>query len=271
VDRFGQVDPEDVRRALRPETAIVSIMAANNEIGTLQPLAAVAAVLEESGVPFHSDAAQAAGRVGLDLGAMGPGLISLSAHKLHGPKGVGALVLRSDLAARIEPRTFGGGQERGLRPGTQNVAGIVGFGAAAGIATEGGEDERARLASLRDRLLAALMDCLDGIEVNGHPTERLPNNLHFSIDGVDGESLATALADEVAVSTGSACASAKGGSSHVLQAIGLPPGKARGSIRIGLGRFNTEDEIDRAGARIVEEARRLRALGSWDPSRAGRS
>ena len=263
VDRFGRIDPDDVRRALRPQTVIVSIMAANNEIGTIQPLAEVAAILAGAGVAFHSDAAQAAGRVALDLRGAGPGLLSLSAHKMHGPKGVGALVVRSGLEARLEARTFGGGHERGLRPGTPDVPAIVGFGAAAAIALEAGGGEGRRLAALRDRLLDAVRGGLGGVEVNGHPTERLPNNLHLSLDGVDGESLATALGDEVALSTGSACASAGGGESHVLKALGLPPERARESIRIGLGRFNTEEEIDLAGARIVEEARRLRTLDSW--------
>ena len=266
VDRWGRVDPEDVRRAVRPETILVSLMSANNEIGTLHPIEAIARALAGSGVPFHTDAAQSASWVKLDVGGAAPGLVSLSAHKMHGPKGIGALVVRSDVRGCLHPRTWGGGQERGMRPGTPNVPGIVGFGVAAQLARETCEADADRVAGLRDRLLGILSGALDGVETNGHPTERLPNNLHLSFDGLDGEALATDLAREVAVSTGSACATAAGRPSHVLRAVGVAPERARGSIRLGLGRFSTTEEVEAAAGRIVEAVRRLRALGRVAPS-----
>ena len=265
VDRWGRVDPDDVSRSVRSGTVLVSLMTANNEVGTLHPLAEIGRRLRALGVPLHSDASQAAGRIPLDAEGGLADLLSLSAHKVHGPKGVGALVVREVAGIRPLARVLGGGHERGLRSGTANVPAIVGFGAAAAIALDRLHDDARRLARLCDTLFERLRDEVGGVERNGHPVARLPNNLHLTIDGVDGEALATGLGSEVALSTGSACASAAPGPSHVLRAMGLTTARAAGSIRIGLGRFTTDEEIERAGARIAEEIRRLRAISSGPP------
>jgi cysteine desulfurase len=249
-----------VRAAITPRTVLVTLMAANNEVGTLLPIAAVGAVCRERGVTFHTDAAQAAGKVPVDTQAMGIDLMSISAHKVHGPKGVGALyVRRRNPRVILEPILRGGGQERGLRPGTLNVAGIVGLGMAAEIAGAALPAETARLRTLRDRLEKGLRERIADIVVNGHPVERLPHNLNVSFTGVEGEALLLAL-DGVAVSSGSACTSEKREPSHVLRAMGLSDTIAQTSLRFGLGRFNTEQEVDDVIERVAGAVARLREI-----------
>ncbi len=258
VDRFGRVAPGDVQRALRPDTALVSVMAANNEIGTLQPIAAIGALVRERGALFHVDATQALGRMPLDVDAASIDLLSLSAHKLYGPKGIGALYLRRrPRRVELAPLLDGGGQENGLRSGTLNVPGIVGMGVACELAAGSIDEECARLRALRERLFATLARELDAIALNGHPDERLAGNLNVGIEGVEAEALLLGLA-EVAVSAGAACSSGSVKPSHVLEAIGAARGGARAALRFGIGRFNTEDEIDRAARLVVDRVRRLR-------------
>jgi cysteine desulfurase len=244
VDSGGLADPEDLRRALRSETVLVSIMAANNEIGTVQPMAALGAIVRAHGALFHTDAAQAAGKVPIDVRAMNIDLLSLTGHKFYGPKGCGALFIRkSKPRISLLPQVAGGGQENGLRSGTLNVPGIVGLGRAAEICRLEMAEEAARLGALRNRLLDGLRTRLPGLRVNGTLEQRLPHNLHVSFDGVEGERLLMALGD-LAVSTGSACASGSQAPSHVLQAIGATSERAGASIRFGLGRSTAEADID---------------------------
>lgn len=260
TDSHGIVDPDDVRRAIRDDTVLVSVMHANSEIGVIQPLAEIGAITREAGVLFHSDAAQSAGKIRIDVDASCVDLMSLSAHKMYGPKGIGALFVRMrEPRVRLTPLLDGGGQERGMRSGTLNVPGIVGFGRAAEIAGEEMSDEAKRIGALRDKLRNRLFEDLDEVYLNGHETLRLPGNLNVSFAFVEGESLLMGLKD-VALSSGSACTSASLEPSHVLRAIGLSNDLAHGSIRFGLGRFNTEDEVDQVAGRVIEEVRRLRAL-----------
>jgi cysteine desulfurase len=261
VGSSGLVDPSEVAGALRPDTVLVSVMATNNEVGTIQPLAEIGALCRERGVLFHSDAVQALGRLPVSVDAWNADLLSLSAHKMYGPKGVGALYVRRGRrpAIRLQPQMEGGGQERGLRSGTPNVPALVGFGEAARLAQEAlsaGEPERLR--ALRDRLLRGLRDALGEIEMNGAREPRLPGNLNVSIGGTEAETLLLAMGNELAVSSGAACAEAGGKGSHVLRALGLPDERVYASLRFGIGRFNTEAEIDRAVsivARAVGAAR----------------
>jgi cysteine desulfurase len=262
VGSDGIVDPGDVGRALRGDTVLVSLMAANNELGTLQPVAEVGAICRERGIVFHSDAVQALGRVPVDVAAWSLDLMSLSAHKMYGPKGTGALYVRRGRRPRLklQPQAEGGGQERGVRSGTLNVPGIVGFGAAAALARRAllaGEPER--LQALRDRLLRGLRERLDGLHVNGSMERRLPGNLHVSLERVEAETLVLALGDRVALSAGAACSEAGGKGSHVLRALGLPDERVYGALRFGLGRYNTEAEVDAAVEAVAEAAREARA------------
>ncbi len=260
VDRHGIVDPAAVRASLCPQTLVVSIMAANNEIGTIEPIAEIAAVAKEKGVIFHTDATQAVGKIPIDVKAAGIDLLSFTAHKMYGPKGVGCLyVRRKSPRVRLAPLFDGGGHERGLRSGTLNVPGIVGFGKAAEICLECLADEPARIRALRDRLWRTISSRLDDVHVNGHPDRRLAGNLNVSFARVEGESLMTGLRD-IAVSSGSACRSASPDPSHVLEAIGVAPDLAHASIRFGIGRFNTPEEIDAAAERVVAEVLRLREI-----------
>jgi len=261
VDRGGRLDPDELREALRPDTTLVSLMAANNEVGTLHPVRELAHVVHaHSEALFHTDATQAVGRVPLDVEEDGIDLLSLSGHKMYGPKGVGALyVRRRRPTVRLAPRVFGGGQERGLRSGTLNVPGIVGLGAAAELACAEREEEMPRLRELRDRLLQTLRDELDGVDVNGDEEHRLPNNLNVSFAGVEAEDLLQEV-PRVAVSTGAACSSAKPDPSHVIEALGVGAARAQSSIRFGLTRFNTREEVDTVAAAFVEAVRRLRRL-----------
>lgn len=260
VDGDGRVDLATFDAALRADTVLASVMTANNEIGVLQPIAELARLCRARGVWCHTDAVQAVGQVPFDVEALGVDLASMSAHKMYGPKGVGALYVRRSPKVTLEPQTVGGGQEQGLRAGTLNVPGIVGFGAAAAIARESLAAEQPRVAALRDRLLAGLRRGLDGVAVSGAMTERLPHNLHVRFDGVDGEALMTSLADDVAVSSGAACASGSREPSHVMKALGLDVVDRWGAVRFGLGRGTTADQIDRAVDCVVERVTRLRAM-----------
>jgi cysteine desulfurase len=260
VDGTGQVDPDDVRRAITPRTVLISLMHANNEIGTLHPIAAVGRIAREHGIAFHSDAAQSVGKVPVDVEALGVDCVAFTAHKFYGPKGVGALWVRGrNPRLRLAPQMHGGGHERGLRSGTLNVPGIVGLGRACAIAAGEMAAEAARLAVLRERLWRGLAARLDDLRINGHPSERLAGNLNLVIAGIEGDSLMAALPD-VAVSSGSACTSATLEPSPVLRAIGLDDEAAHASIRFGLGRFTTEADIDYAVERVAHEVERLRAL-----------
>jgi cysteine desulfurase len=264
VDRLGQVDPDDVRRALTPRTVLISIMHGNNEIGTVHPIAAIGRIAKEAEVLFHCDAAQSLGKLPLDVEALGVDLLAITAHKLYGPKGAGALWVRGKgPRVRIAAQMHGGGHERGMRSGTLNVPGIVGFGRACALAAAALHSEAAAVARLRDRLHHGLTSRIEAVTLNGHPTERLPGNLNVSIAGVEGDSLMAALPD-VAVSSGSACTSATLEPSHVLRAIGLDDEAAHASIRFGVGRFTTEADIDYAVERVAQEVERLRALSpTW--------
>jgi cysteine desulfurase len=254
----GRVDLDVLRQAVTDGTVLVSVMAANNEIGVLQPLSDIAAVVHERGALLHTDAAQAVGKVPLDVGASGVDLLSLTAHKCYGPKGTGALYLRRQRPkVPIECQIDGGGHEGGLRSGTLNVPGIVGLGACAEAAREALPQESARLAALRNRLLAGLQSALDGVRVNGSLEHRLPHNLHVSFQGVEGEALLMALGD-LAVSTGSACSSGSQKPSHVLEAIGATGEQAGASIRFGLGRWTTDQDVDFAIDRVTTVVRSLR-------------
>jgi cysteine desulfurase len=258
VGTDGLIDLAALDAAIGPDTILVSVMAANNEIGVLQPLAAIGRLTRARGVLFHTDAAQAFGRIPLDVNAMGIDLLSISAHKIHGPQGVGALYVRTrQPTVRLAPLFDGGGHERGLRPGTLNAPGIVGLGTAATIAAADMNVEAARLSALRHRLLAGLRAAIEGVHVNGSLEHRLPHNLNVSIDGTD-ETLASRL-DGLAVSAGSACASGSIEPSHVLRAIGVPPARAHGTLRFGLSRFTTDDDIDQAIAIVRDGVERLRA------------
>lgn len=258
VDRHGRVDPEAVATALRPDTVLVSVMHANNEVGTLQPLAAIGALCAERGVLLHSDATQSLGREPVEVQALGVHLLSASAHKLHGPKGIGFLYIR-ERAPRVpvEPILHGGGHERGRRSGTLNVPGIVGFARALELALEDREAEQARIRALRDHLQERLVSGAGEVVVHGHPRERLAGNLNLAFLGVEAEPL-LAEVEGIAASTGSACSSARLRPSHVLEAMGVPPELARGSLRLGLGRGNTRQEVDEAAERILEAVARLR-------------
>jgi cysteine desulfurase len=261
VQPSGLLDLDALRRALRPDTALVSVMAANNEIGTVQPLAAIGAVVREHGALLHTDAAQAAGKVPIDVNAMQLDLLSLTGHKFYGPKGCGALFIRKRKPRLAIPaQQLGGGQENGIRSGTLNVPGIVGLGAAAELCRVGMAEEAARLGSLRDRLLQGLRERVPAVRVNGTMEPRLPHNLHVSFDGIEGEALLMALGD-LAVSTGSACASGSQAPSHVLAAIGAASGHAAASIRFGLGRTTTVADIDFAVDRVSTVVTALLAAG----------
>jgi cysteine desulfurase len=253
----GIVDPERLLAAVRSDTVLVSLMAANNELGTVQPLDVVGPALRDRGVALHTDAVQAFGRAPLDLEGWGIGALSLSAHKFNGPKGVGVLVLRRDLP--VQPVLHGGGQERGVRSGTFNTPGIVGCGAAAALTASRAPAEIPRLAALRDRLAAELL-AVAGVSLNGHPQRRLPHNVHVAVRGCDGEALLLALdAAGVAVSTGSACQSGATERSHVLDAIGAPADVAH--LRLTLGRTTTADDLDAAAAAFRDVVKRLRDAG----------
>ena len=269
VNKSGQVDPNDVRRAIGDRTILVTLMAANNEIGVLHPLAEVGRICRDREVLFHCDATQAVGKVAFDVERLNLDLASLSAHKMYGPKGVGALYTRRRV--ELAPILDGGGHERGLRSGTLPVPSIVGFGKACELAQQAMPQEAQRLAALRDRLQEGILARLDEVYVNGYPTERLPGNLNLSFAYVEGESLLMGLND-VAVSSGSACTSASREPSYVLRALGVEEELAQASLRFGLGRFNTEEEVDFVVERVASVVRQLRELSPlYETERVGSS
>jgi len=259
VDATGRVDPEAVRAAITDKTILVSLMVANNEIGTIHPIKEIGAITREKGVFFHVDAAQAAGKMKIDANDWNIDLASLSGHKVYGPKGVGALWVRRRPRVRLTAIIDGGGHERGMRSGTINVPGVVGFGAAAELALADMEQEQTRVRALRDRLHQAIVRDLDMVYLNGHPEHRLAGNLNLSFAFVEGEGMMMALKD-VAVSSGSACTSASLEPSHVLRACGVEEDLAHTSIRFGLGRFTTEEEVDHVAKLVVEKVKKLRDM-----------
>jgi cysteine desulfurase len=260
VDKYWMVDPDAVRRAITDKTVLITIMWANNEIGTIHPIAEIGKIAKEKGIVFHCDAVQAVGKVPVDVEKAGIDLASISAHKIYGPKGIGAIYVRSKgPRVRLTPQIDGGGHERGMRSGTLNVTGIVGLGAACEIAGKEMPEEAERLIELRSQLQAGLFERLDEIYVNGHPTERLPGNLNVSFAYVEGESLLMGIND-IAVSSGSACTSATLEPSYVIRALGIDDELAHSSIRFGLGRFNTLEEVDYVTDRVGKEVKRLREM-----------
>ena len=269
VNLDGLITVEQVEAAIRPETAIVSVMFANNETGVIQPITEIGALCHKHGVLFHTDAVQAYGKVPLDVEAMNIDLLSMSAHKVYGPKGVGALYVRRKPRVRLEQQVDGGGHERGMRSGTLNVPGIVGFGKAAEIARLELPEESKRITALRERLHKRLAAALPEIYLNGSVEHRLPGNLNLSFAFVEGEGLMMALKD-VAVSSGSACTSASLEPSYVLRALGIGEELAHTSIRFGLGRYTTEEEVDYVADLVIEKVSRLRNMSPlWEMAQEG--
>jgi len=261
VQPDGLLDLEQLAKAIQPETVLVSVMAANNEIGVLQPLATIGQLCHQHGVLFHTDAAQAIAKIPLDVEAMQIDLLSITAHKVYGPKGIGALyVRRKNPRVQLAAQLHGGGQERGLRSGTLYPPQIVGFAKAVELGLAQLDEEARRLMALRDRLWHQLQQ-LDGIYLNGHATQRLPGNLNVSVEGVDGQALILGLQPVVALSSGAACSSAKIAPSHVLTALGRSESLAYASLRFGIGRFNTEAEIDQVANSVIETVQTLRRSG----------
>ncbi|MBN1297125.1 cysteine desulfurase [bacterium] len=259
VDGFGRVNPDDVRRALKPNTVLISIMMGNNEVGTLQPIREIGTIARESDVAFHVDAVQAVGKLPIDVDAMHIDLLSLSGHKLNAPKGIGALYARNSMA--LCPLIHGGHQELNLRAGTENTLGIFALDKALAIALIDGETEAAESRKLRDLMHNKLTESLTGVHLNGHPTQRLPGTLNLSFDRIDGAAILEMLAMQgIAVSSGSACSSGEESPSHVLMAMGLPPEKARSAIRISFGLGNTEDQVQAAAAILIRTVEKLRTL-----------
>jgi len=250
VDAYGRVDPADVAAALRPDTALVSIMHANNEVGTIQPVAEIAAITKARGILLHVDAAQSAGKIPVNVDALGVDLLTLAGHKFYAPKGVGALYVRT--GTPIAPIQFGAGQEHGLRPGTENVPQIIGLGAAARLARERLPGAAEKLRSLRDALHERLRAGVPGLMLNGHPTERLPNTLHVSFPGIAGRELLSRVAGRVAASVGSACHSEADAVSGVLAAMGCDASRALGAVRLSVGWMTTPEEIEAAAAALSE-------------------
>jgi cysteine desulfurase len=260
VDKRGRVSAEQVAAALTDKTILVTIMAANNEIGTLQPIREIGKLCKQRGVLFHTDAVQACGKVPIDVEAMGIDLLSLSAHKIYGPKGIGALyVRRKDPRVRLDPIIDGGGHERGMRSGTLPVPSIVGLGTACDLCRKEMDAEAKRLLGMRERLKKGIESELEDVHLNGHPTERLPGNMNLSFAYVEGEALMMGMKD-VAVSSGSACTSASLEPSYVLKALGVGDDLAHSSIRFGLGRFNTDEEVDYVVKDVVRAVNHLRDM-----------
>jgi cysteine desulfurase len=259
VDSDGLVDPDDVRRAIRKDTALVSVMLANNEVGTVEPVAEIARICREHGVLFHTDAVQAVGQIPVDVKELGVDLLSMSAHKLYGPKGIGALYVRKGV--KIAPILYGGAQERGRRPGTENVPGIAGFGKAAELAAAELNEHREKLTRLREKLIEEIFRRIEDVKLNGHRRRRLPGNVNVSIKYVEGESILLNLdLKGIAASSGSACMSGTLEPSHVLLAMGIPREVAHGSLRMTLGASNTEDDIDYVVDVLEETVKKLRAM-----------
>jgi len=262
VDSYGLIDLDALRRAITPQTILISIMAANNEIGTIAPVAEIGRIVHEHEVLFHTDATQAVGHIPIDVEAMHIDLLSMSAHKFYGPKGIGALYVRKrQPRVRLVSQMHGGGHERGMRSGTLNVTGIVGMGKAAEIARLEMKTEGQRLQELRDHLWEGIQANIEGVQLNGHPTRRLPHNLSVFIPGVESRSLVVNLKHDVALSTGSACTTAKVEPSHVILALGYCEERAHSSVRFGLGRQNDELDTNFVGKRLAEVTQHLRQSG----------
>ncbi|HEX4922823.1 MAG TPA: cysteine desulfurase family protein [Bdellovibrionales bacterium] len=261
-DSKGLITLEQVEAALRPNTALISLMFGNNEIGTLHPLEEIGRLAKSKGVLFHTDATQALGHLDVNVNTLNADLVSFSAHKFHGPKGIGALYVRAqNPRVKVRPHALGGTHEMGIRPGTLNVPGIVGLGAACEIAGAELPREVAHTARLRDRLRRAIEASVDGVSLNGPEAPRLPHNLSLTFEGVTTQGLLAGLHRSVALSAGSACTSPMAEASHVLKAIGHDENEARSTLRFGLSRYNTEDEIDRAAAAVIEAVAKARAAG----------
>ena len=258
VDQYGVVDPEAIGRAIRSDTILISVMYANNEVGTVQPIAEIGQIARAKGIPFHTDAVQAGGQMNLNVDRLNVDLLALSAHKFYGPKGVGALYIRS--GTELISALTGGGHERGRRPGTVNVAEIVGLATALKLAQERRESENARVAALRDQLVAGVFERIPEVQLTGHPTRRLPNSASFAVKGVEGETLLMALDLEgICVSTGSACTTGEAEPSHVLLSLGFPHEWALGSLRMTLGHLTTPEDITTVLdvlPRVVEQLRK---------------
>jgi cysteine desulfurase len=260
VDKYGMVNPDDVRSAITDKTILISVMLANNEIGTINPVQEIGKIAKAKGILFHCDATQGVGKIPVDVQAMGIDLMSFTAHKMYGPKGVGALYVRKkNPRVRLVAQMDGGGHERGMRSGTLPVPLIVGFGKACELCEQNMAAESARLTAMRNRLQAAIMEGLEESYLNGHPTNRLPSNLNISFAYVEGESLLMGMKD-IALSSGSACTSATLEPSYVLRALGVGVELAHSSIRFGLGRFNTDEEIDYTIKKVIEIVTKLREM-----------
>ncbi len=259
VDRQGMVDPDDVRKAITANTVLISVMHANNEVGTIQPISEIGRIAKEAGAYLHTDAVQTAGHIPVDVNQLGVDLLSMSAHKLYGPKGVGALYVRK--GTKLSPLIHGGEQERKHRAGTENVSGIVGFGKAADLARIEAVGEAEKLTRLRNTLIAGLLERVSDSHLNGHPSNRLPNNIHLSFDFVEGESMLLHLDMEgICASTGSACSSGSLEPSHVLLALGLSHQLAHGSLRFSLGKWSTDDDVARVLDNLPGIITKLRAM-----------
>ena len=260
VDEHGLVDPADVKKAIKNTTVLVSVMFVNNEIGTIEPVEEIGEICREYDVLFHTDATQAAGKTSIDVRKLNIDLMSFSAHKMYGPKGSGALYGRSKIPKiRLTPRIDGGSQERGFRAGTLNVPGIAGFGKACEIAHNEMEKDIVKIEKLRDRLFNGIKTGLNDVKLNGHPVNRIANNLNLTIKNIDSDSLLIAI-KEIALSTGSACSSETMETSHVLRAIGIGDELKRSSVRFGVGKFNTEEEIEYTIEKVVENVKKLRDI-----------
>jgi len=268
VDKYGLIDPEDVKKAITDKTILVTIMHANNEIGTIEPIKEISKVVKKAGVYFHIDSVQTVGHIPIDVNDLGVDMLSMSGHKFYGPNGVGALYLRK--GTRIVNLIDGGAQEKNRRAGTENVAGIVGLGKAAELAEERlTQGKEKKIVRLRDKLIKGIIDKIENVRLNGHPTKRLPGNANFCFEFIEGESMLLSLDMEgVAASSGSACTSGSLTASHILLAIGLPPEIAHGSLRLTLGKDNTEEEIDYVIDILPGIIEKLRALspfkGNWE-------
>jgi len=267
LDQYGTVDPQDVRKAVSEKTILISVMHANNEMGTIEPIAEIGRIAKERGVYFHTDAVQTVGHIPVNVNELGVDLLAISAHKLYGPKGVGALYVRK--GTKVAPFMHGGEQERRRRASTENVPGIVGFGKAVQIAQEEMGAEAERLTLLRDELIEGLLERIDSVQLNGHPSKRLPNNVNVSVQYVEGESMLLNLdAEGIAASTGSACSSSSLAPSHVLLALGLSHEQAHGSLRFTLGRETTEEQIGRVLEVLPPIVAKLRFMSPLLKSRA---
>jgi cysteine desulfurase len=259
VDGYGIVDPDSVRKAITPKTILISIMLANNEVGSIEPIKEIVGIAKAAGIYFHTDAVQAVGHIPVDVKKVGVDMLSMSAHKLYGPKGIGVLYIHA--GTRIEPLMHGGGQEKQMRAGTENVPGIVGFGKAADLAQGEMDEEATRLNRLRDLLMNGILEKIEGARLNGHPTKRLPNNLNISFESVEGEAVCLNLdLVNICAATGSACSSESMEASHVLLAMGLSPEMARGSLRFSMGKWSTEGDIKYVIEKLPEVVSRLRSI-----------